>query len=135
MSQASASHIDSLLDDKKLGYRKPVQLQLRLMGMALRPPTDSGVMSITSTHNMWYMVEEKQLDMFVTEGDHLATWSPREIWLRLNEMNFRQFSEDSRVERKGAEKAKRASEVAEYFSMWSNTVEGGVILFWHCQHW
>ena len=71
----------------------------------------------------------EQLPLFGFDAGHIATWSPRDIWLRLNGSNIREFAEDNRVERKTANTARHLAEVAEYFSMWSNTVEGGVVLF------
>jgi ATP-dependent DNA helicase RecG len=74
------------------------------------------------------MADSKQLDMFEQERDHIGTWSPREIWLRLDATNVKDFSEDSRIERKSAPKAESERDMAEYYSMWSNTVDGGIIL-------
>ena len=67
------------------------------------------------------------MSLFGYDKDHAATWSPRELWLKLDRHNLHDFTEDGRLERKSA---KRVSydDLAEYLSMWSNTVEGGVIL-------
>ncbi len=91
--------------------------------------TTYGVMSSCSSHHMLIMTEFKQLDMFEQERDHIGTWSAREIWLRLDATTVKDFSEDSRVERKSAAKVHRLADVAEYYSMWSNTVDGGIIIF------
>lgn len=78
---------------------------------------------------MLSMIDPKQLDMFEEEKNHISTWTAREIWLRLATNNVTDFSEDSRVERKSCAKARHPAELAEYYSMWSNTVDGGIILF------
>jgi len=74
------------------------------------------------------MKDPIQLDFFDREKDHIGTWSAREIWLRLDQTNVASFSEDSRFERKSAPKATKERELAEYYSMWSNTVDGGIVV-------
>lgn len=71
------------------------------------------------------MVDE-QLSLFGYDADHAATWTPRDLWLRLDRTTLTAFTEDHRLERKIS--AVRPAELAEYFSMWSNTVDGGIIL-------
>ncbi len=77
-----------------------------------------------------YGMTEQQLDLalFGTPPEHRATWSPRDLWLRLNPQTIVEFAEDDRIERKSARKIDREA-YAEYLSMWSNTVEGGIILY------
>ncbi len=67
--------------------------------------------------------------MFGYNPEHVATWTAREIWLRLDRTTLKQFVEDQRIERKRASIARNLSDVSEYHSMWSNTVEGGIIVF------
>lgn len=62
-----------------------------------------------------------------TPETHPATWSPREVWLRLSPHNLDSFKEDRRLERKSANRLHFAT-LAEYMSMWSNTPEGGIIV-------
>lgn len=73
-------------------------------------------------------MEQQSLPLWETPPEHRATWSSRDLWLRLTEHNLSDFSEDDRIERKSAAKIDR-QKYAEYLSMWSNTVEGGVLLF------
>lgn len=77
-----------------------------------------------------YGMNEQQLDLalFGTLPEHRATWSPRDLWLRLNPQTLLELAEDDRIERKSARKIDREA-YAEYLSMWSNTVEGGIILY------
>ena len=53
--------------------------------------------------------------------------TPREIWARLSEDNISSYSEDKRVERKAWNKI-HFDNLAEYYSCYSNTVDGGVVL-------
>lgn len=69
----------------------------------------------------------EQLSLFGYSPDHIATWSPRDLWLKLDGLNLNQFLEDKRLERKSG-KAVHFDALAEYASMWSNTVEGGILL-------
>jgi predicted HTH transcriptional regulator len=69
----------------------------------------------------------EQLSLFGYNRDHAATWSPRELWLKLDPLNISNFLEDRRIERKSAQQL-HFDELARYASMWSNTVEGGIIL-------
>jgi ATP-dependent DNA helicase RecG len=73
------------------------------------------------------MTEAKQLSLFGFNPDHSATWTPRDLWLKLDRMSVGDFVEDKRLERKTAAKAADLNAVAEYLSMWSNTVDGGVM--------
>lgn len=68
-----------------------------------------------------------QLSLFEYHPEHAATWSPRELWLRLSQSNLTEFLEDKRLERKSGTTVHQ-EELAEYLSMWSNTVEGGILL-------
>lgn len=72
-------------------------------------------------------MDGEQLSLFGYNPNHVATWSPREIWLKLDTFSLSGLAEDKRVERKSGEKL-HYDVLAEYFSMWSNTVEGGIIL-------
>ncbi|HEX8532971.1 MAG TPA: ATP-binding protein [Allosphingosinicella sp.] len=73
-------------------------------------------------------MDQPELPLFLTPPEHRATWSPRDLWLRLSEHTLAEFAEDDRIERKSARKVNR-EQYAEYLSMWSNTVEGGVVLY------
>lgn len=72
-----------------------------------------------------------QLDLFAhldEHGRHSAFWTPREIWLRLTEHHIPQFREDNRLEFKSAKKL-HWDDLIDYWSMWSNTLDGGVVVF------
>jgi ATP-dependent DNA helicase RecG len=55
-----------------------------------------------------------------------ALWSPRDVWIHFNEFMVESFKEDRRVEYKIPTIS--LDELAKYFSMFSNTSEGGVIV-------
>lgn len=69
----------------------------------------------------------EQLSLFGFDKNHAATWSPRDLWLKLDSLNLDAFLEDRRLERKSARKI-HFDILAEYLSMWSNTVDGGIVL-------
>ena len=69
----------------------------------------------------------EQLALFGFNPDHAATWTPRDLWLKLDRMNVAEFGEDRRLERKQARPI-HFDALAEYYSMWSNTVDGGIML-------
>lgn len=72
-----------------------------------------------------------QLDLFAhvdERGRHSTFWTAREIWLRLTEHHIAQFREDNRLEFKSAKKM-HLDDLIDYWSMWSNTLDGGVIIF------
>lgn len=57
-----------------------------------------------------------------------ALWSPRDIWVRLNQSLLEFFKEDRRIERKD-NKSPNLDALAIYYSMFSNSPEGGVFVF------
>lgn len=74
-----------------------------------------------------------QLDLFenlglFVPGDNPALWTPRDIWIRINERLLSHFGEDKRFERKGCRKI-HFSELSEYYSTFSNTPDGGMVVF------
>lgn len=72
-----------------------------------------------------------QLDLFSQfdeQGRHSVFWTPREIWVKLNEHNISHFIEDDRIEFKSAKKL-HWDDLIDYWSMWSNSLDGGVIVF------
>ncbi|WP_373491595.1 helix-turn-helix domain-containing protein [Parasphingorhabdus sp.] len=89
-----------------------------------------------------FSMAEEQLSLWGYNADHAATWSPRELWLKLDRSSIEQFKEDKRIERKSAMSV-RWDQYSEYLSMWSNTVEGGIMLYGvedngaitGCAHW
>ncbi len=73
-----------------------------------------------------------QLDLFLDQiapvGENPALWTPRDIWVRANQRVFEYFKEDRRFERKGTMKV-NLIELAEYYSTFSNTPDGGMIVY------
>ena len=61
-------------------------------------------------------------------GENPALWTPRDIWVRLNQRMLTHFSEDRRVEYKRAQKI-NFDDMATYYSAFSNTPDGGVLVF------
>jgi ATP-dependent DNA helicase RecG len=60
-------------------------------------------------------------------GLHTSLWTPRDIWIKFTDQHVPTFSqEDDRIEYKIPTIS--LDELAKYFSMFSNTTEGGVIL-------
>lgn len=61
-------------------------------------------------------------------NDNPALWTPREIWVKLNQRMMQSFGEDSRIDFKHSKKI-GLDEFATYLSMFSNSPEGGVIVY------
>lgn len=57
-----------------------------------------------------------------------ATWTPRDIWVRLNQRFLEYFREDRRIERK-AHKKPALEDLATYYSTFSNTPDGGLLVY------
>lgn len=75
------------------------------------------------------MAEQIELDFegFLGSEDP-ATWTPRDIWTRLNQRVLEFFKEDRRIERKGVKKAD-LDDLATYYSTFSNTPDGGLLVY------
>ncbi|WP_156323301.1 ATP-binding protein [Bosea sp. AAP35] len=68
-----------------------------------------------------------ELDLVIPEVRvNVALLSPREIWLRLDARMISDLVEDRRVEFKRPQI--ELKDLAPYFSMWSNTPEGGILI-------
>ncbi len=61
-------------------------------------------------------------------GDTPALWAPRDIWVRLNQRAMEYFGEDRRIEYKRADRIDW-DDLATYFSAFSNSPDGGVLVF------
>jgi ATP-dependent DNA helicase RecG len=61
-------------------------------------------------------------------GENPALWTPRDIWIRLNQRLLEYFKEDRRVEHKGVKKI-HLDELATYYSTFSNTPDRGLLVF------
>ena len=59
--------------------------------------------------------------------ESIATWTPRDIWVKLNQRSLELFREDRRIEFKGGMKI-NFDDLATYYSAFSNTPDGGVIV-------
>lgn len=67
-------------------------------------------------------------DDAVDPAEILALWTPRDIWVRLNQSNMKSFAEGRRLDFKRAEKID-FEDLAIWYSMFSNTTDGGVLVF------
>lgn len=67
-------------------------------------------------------------DAVFLPGENPALWSPREIWVKLNQRMMEAFSEDRRIDYKSGLSV-NLDDLATYISMFSNIPDGGVIVF------
>jgi ATP-dependent DNA helicase RecG len=79
---------------------------------------------------------DRQLDLFDLPpgaGENVALWTPRDIWVRLTQRIMSQLGEDRRIDYKSVEypRAERIdfNDIAKYYSAYSNTPDGGVLVF------
>lgn len=63
-----------------------------------------------------------------TVSDNPALWTPREIWVRLTAQMMTFFAEGRRIDYKGGAKID-FNDMAKYLSAFSNTPDGGVLVF------
>jgi len=75
------------------------------------------------------MAEQFELDFegYLANEDP-ATWTPRDLWTRLNQRVLEYFKEDRRFERKDVRKPE-LDELATYYSTFSNTPDGGLLVY------
>lgn len=71
---------------------------------------------------------EFDFDAPFAASDTPALWTPREIWVKLTQRNMPFFAEDRRIDYKRGDKVNH-TDLATFLSMFSNTPEGGVIVF------
>jgi ATP-dependent DNA helicase RecG len=64
----------------------------------------------------------------ISINDNPAIWTPRDIWARLSQQVLEYLGEDRRFERKGCKKI-NFDDLATYYSTFSNTPDGGLIIF------
>ncbi len=78
------------------------------------------------------MVVMEQLDLPFGdepfEAAAVALWTPRDIWVRLDQRVIEYLGEDRRFERKGNRRID-LDDLATYYSTFSNTPDGGLIVF------
>lgn len=74
-------------------------------------------------------MNEKQLSLFDSDpiAPLKALWEPRDIWLNFKESLIPELREDSRIEYKSGKKVNFTA-LSEYYSMYSNSNNGGVIV-------
>lgn len=74
----------------------------------------------------------KQLELELSDElapiENPPIWTPRDIWVRLNQRVLEYFKEDRRVERKGWRNID-LDDLATYYSTFSNTPDGGLIVY------
>jgi ATP-dependent DNA helicase RecG len=71
---------------------------------------------------------EMQFDQMWGADENPALWTPREIWVRLNQRLMSYFAEERRIDYKSAARVD-FEDFATYLSTFSNTLDGGVIVF------
>ena len=71
---------------------------------------------------------ELPFESLFAAGDNPALWTPRDIWVRLTQRLMSHFGEDRRIEYKGERKID-FDDFATYLSAFSNTPDGGLIVF------
>src|ERR1700737_4845533 len=72
-------------------------------------------------------------DLPLGSAENAALWTPRDIWVRLTQRTMSQLGEDRRIEYKRAyyprEEPIDFNDIAKYYSAYSNTPDGGVLVF------
>ena len=58
----------------------------------------------------------------------VALWTPRDIWVRVDQRLLEYLGEDRRFERKGCKKIE-LDDLATYYSAFSNTPDGGLVVY------
>lgn len=76
------------------------------------------------------MSDQFEFDFNAAVGvnDNPAVWTPRDIWVRLNQQVIEFLGEDRRFERKGCRKIS-IDDLATYYSTFSNTPDGGLLVY------
>lgn len=92
-------------------------------------PTTFGVSS-ESRYTIYSMSDQFAFNFEspISVNDNPAIWTPRDIWTRLNQQVLEYLGEDRRFERKGCKKI-NFDDLATYYSTFSNTPDGGLIIF------
>ena len=71
---------------------------------------------------------ELPFDSLFELGENPALWTPRDIWVRINQRLMSYFKEDRRIEYKRTRKVD-FEDFATYLSTFSNTPDGGLVVF------
>jgi ATP-dependent DNA helicase RecG len=72
-------------------------------------------------------MQQTQFD-FDLPFEGAALWTPRDIWVKLNQRLLEYLREDRRIERKD-HKSPSLDDLAKYYSTFSNTPDGGVLVY------
>ncbi len=76
------------------------------------------------------MMQQLQLQFGAGADDDKALWTPRDIWVHLDQRHLEFFKEDRRLERKGGKSQHVDLDLlATYYSTFSNTSDGGVLVY------
>ena len=62
-------------------------------------------------------------------GENPSTWTPRDIWGKLDQGAMSHFAEQKRIEYKTCKDKVNYDQLATYLSTYSNTVDGGVLVY------
>jgi len=71
---------------------------------------------------------ELPFDSPFSVNENPALWTPRDIWVRLNQRLMTYFGEDRRIDYKRAARID-FEDLATYYSAFSNTPDGGIVVF------
>jgi len=77
--------------------------------------------------------QELPFDSPFAVGEHPALWTPRDIWVRLNKQTLPHFAEDRRLDFKRGGRLD-VDDYATYLSTFSNTPDGGLLVFGATSH-
>jgi ATP-dependent DNA helicase RecG len=117
-----------LRDEERLLLEKKAQSEGKTLSAWMRDAVvknnDARVGS-PSLEQPEFIFEELATDL---SSGHYALWSPRDIWVHLNQKYISIFKEDRRVEFKN-HKNPDLDDLATYYSTFSNTPDGGLIVY------
>ncbi|MFZ1416346.1 MAG: hypothetical protein WAS73_17465 [Defluviicoccus sp.] len=78
-------------------------------------------------------------DLPLDPGENAALWTPRDIWVRLTQRIMAQLGEDRRIDYKRVDNRREQridfDDIAKYFSAYSNSPDGGVLVFGATSKW
>ena len=72
--------------------------------------------------------QELPFDSPFVAGENPQLWTPRDIWVRINQDMMSHFAEDRRLDYKRGERVD-FDDMATYLSAFSNTPDGGLLIF------
>jgi ATP-dependent DNA helicase RecG len=117
-----------LREEERQLLEKKAQLEGKTLSAWMRDAViktnDAGVVAPTPEQSE-FLFEELLPEL---SSNHLALWTPRDIWVHINQRYVAVFKEDRRVEFKDHKKAD-LDDLATYYSAFSNTPDGGVVVY------